>query len=212
MSPPSECSTLTISSFRILNSSAGILSPPLALFVVALPKAHLISYCMMSRFQQLFLMLVWPTLKGNEPPNADTSAHRKLLLESGGPKSLTLAQPSLCVTLGSTLSDPDFLSFHEKVGIESSPPGSVLPPRPQHTEVSLSLHPQRPQTLGRGRWQKSPPTSPQVARFAAAAALHHRGARVSHGATLSAMQALPLSEQWHEADTINVPNIFQKGC
>ena len=38
-----ECSTLTASSFRIWNSSAGIPSPPLALFVVMLPKAHLTS-------------------------------------------------------------------------------------------------------------------------------------------------------------------------
>ena len=43
-----ECSTLTASSFRILNSSAGILSPPLALFVVMLPKAHLTSHSRMS--------------------------------------------------------------------------------------------------------------------------------------------------------------------
>ena len=33
-----ECSTFTASSFRIWNSSAGIPSPPLALFVVMLPK------------------------------------------------------------------------------------------------------------------------------------------------------------------------------
>ena len=32
-----ECSTFTASSFRIWNSSTGILSPPLALFVVMLP-------------------------------------------------------------------------------------------------------------------------------------------------------------------------------
>ena len=38
-----ECSTLTASSFRIWNSSAGILSPALALFIVTLPKAHLTS-------------------------------------------------------------------------------------------------------------------------------------------------------------------------
>ena len=38
-----ECSTFTASSFRIWNSSAGILSPPLGLFVVRLPKAHLTS-------------------------------------------------------------------------------------------------------------------------------------------------------------------------
>ena len=43
-----ECSTLTASSFRIWNSSAGIPSHPLALFVVMLPKAHLISHSRMS--------------------------------------------------------------------------------------------------------------------------------------------------------------------
>ena len=37
-----ECSTFTASSFRIWNISAGIPSPPLALFIVMLPKAHLI--------------------------------------------------------------------------------------------------------------------------------------------------------------------------
>ena len=36
-----ECSTFTASSFRIFSSSAGIPSPPLALFLVMLPKAHL---------------------------------------------------------------------------------------------------------------------------------------------------------------------------
>ena len=39
-----ECSSFTASSFRIWNSSTGILSPPLALFVVMLPKAHLTSF------------------------------------------------------------------------------------------------------------------------------------------------------------------------
>ena len=38
-----ECSILTTSSFRILNSSAAIPSPLLALFVVMLPKDYLIS-------------------------------------------------------------------------------------------------------------------------------------------------------------------------
>ena len=37
----SECSTFTASSSRTWNSSAGIPSPPLALYVVILPKAHL---------------------------------------------------------------------------------------------------------------------------------------------------------------------------
>ena len=43
-----ECSTFTASSFTIWNSSTGIPSPPLALFVVMLPKAHLISHSRMS--------------------------------------------------------------------------------------------------------------------------------------------------------------------
>ena len=36
-----ECSTLTTSSFRIWNRSAGIPSPPLALLIVILPKTYL---------------------------------------------------------------------------------------------------------------------------------------------------------------------------
>ena len=43
-----EWSTFTASSLRIWNSSAGIPSPPLALFVVMLSKAHLTSHSRMS--------------------------------------------------------------------------------------------------------------------------------------------------------------------
>ena len=43
-----ECSTLPASSFRIWNRSTGIPSPPLALFIVMLPKAHLTSHSRMS--------------------------------------------------------------------------------------------------------------------------------------------------------------------
>ena len=43
-----ECSTFTASSFRIWNSSTGIPSPPLSLFVVMLSKAHLTSHSKMS--------------------------------------------------------------------------------------------------------------------------------------------------------------------
>ena len=42
-----ECSTFTASSFKIWNSSTGIPSPPLALFVVMLSKAHLTSHSRM---------------------------------------------------------------------------------------------------------------------------------------------------------------------
>ena len=43
-----ECSTFTASSFRIWNSSSGIPSPPLALFIVKIPKAHLTLHSRMS--------------------------------------------------------------------------------------------------------------------------------------------------------------------
>ena len=43
-----ECNTLTASSFRIWTTSAGIPIPPLALFIVMLPKACLISLARMS--------------------------------------------------------------------------------------------------------------------------------------------------------------------
>ena len=43
-----ECSTITVSSFRICNNSTGIPSLPPALFVVMLSKAHLISHSRMS--------------------------------------------------------------------------------------------------------------------------------------------------------------------
>ena len=67
-----ECSTFTASSFRICNSSTGIPSPPLALFVVMLPKAHLPSHCRVSGsrgvahmslqipfFLSFFLFVLW---------------------------------------------------------------------------------------------------------------------------------------------------------
>ena len=43
-----ECSTSTSSSFRIWNSSTGIPSPSLALFIVILPKAHFTLHSRMS--------------------------------------------------------------------------------------------------------------------------------------------------------------------
>ena len=43
-----ECSTLTASSFRFWNSWSGISSPPLVLFIVMVPKAHLSSHSRMS--------------------------------------------------------------------------------------------------------------------------------------------------------------------
>ena len=46
-----ECSTLTAPSLRVWNSSTRISSPPLALFVVMLPKAHLTSHFRISVYR-----------------------------------------------------------------------------------------------------------------------------------------------------------------
>ena len=46
-----ECGTLTASSFRILNSSMGILTPPLTLLIAMLPKALLTSDSRMFGFR-----------------------------------------------------------------------------------------------------------------------------------------------------------------
>ena len=54
-----ECSTFTASSFRIWNSSAGIPSPPLALFVVMQPKAHLTSHSRMSGSRWVITPPLW---------------------------------------------------------------------------------------------------------------------------------------------------------
>ena len=48
-----ECSTFTASSVRIWNSSTGIPSLPLALFVVMLPKAHMTSHSKMFIFMSV---------------------------------------------------------------------------------------------------------------------------------------------------------------
>ena len=45
---PIEYNTFTASSLRMRNSSTGIPSPPLALFIMMLPKAHLTSHSRMS--------------------------------------------------------------------------------------------------------------------------------------------------------------------
>ena len=49
-----ECSTLTTSSFRILNSSARITSPPLTLLIIMFPKSHLTSHARMFHLDE------WP--------------------------------------------------------------------------------------------------------------------------------------------------------
>ena len=52
-----ECSTFTASSFRVWNSSTGIPSPPLALFLVMLSKAHLTFHVRMSGSRWVIISL-----------------------------------------------------------------------------------------------------------------------------------------------------------
>ena len=54
-----ECSTFTASSFRIWNGSTGIPSPPLALFIVMLSKAHLTSHSRMSISRWVIIPSWW---------------------------------------------------------------------------------------------------------------------------------------------------------
>ena len=58
-----ECSTYSVSSFRIWNSLIGIPSPPLALFIVMLPKAHLISHSRMSASR--WVITAMPEVRGS---------------------------------------------------------------------------------------------------------------------------------------------------
>ena len=54
-----EFSASTASLFRIWNSSTGIPSPPLALFTVILPKAHLTSHSRMSGYKWVITLWWW---------------------------------------------------------------------------------------------------------------------------------------------------------
>ena len=59
--PSVDCSNFIASSFRIWNSSTGIPSPPLPLFIVMLPKAYLTSLSRIAEHKKivLFCYLRW---------------------------------------------------------------------------------------------------------------------------------------------------------
>ena len=75
-----ECSTFTASSFRIWNSSTGIPSPPLALIIVMLPKAHLTSHSRMSGSSWVITPLWQDTEKiyMHQDTGERSSDHRRL--------------------------------------------------------------------------------------------------------------------------------------
>ena len=65
-----ECNTFTASSFRIWNSLTGIPSPPLALFIVMLPKDHLTSHSRMIWVTDVFsLATIWKHQNKNKTDN-----------------------------------------------------------------------------------------------------------------------------------------------
>ena len=95
-----ECSTFTASSLRIWNSSTGIPSPPLDLFVVMLSKAHLISHSGMS---VLFLSqhkLEWWTnvcLK-QQTSYSSVQSSRQMFYKTDTPETRDQANPKEFIT------------------------------------------------------------------------------------------------------------------
>ena len=84
-----EWSTWIASSFRIWNSSAGIPSPPLALFVVMLPKANLTSHSRMSGSRWVIRLswLSW-SLRSFLYSSVYSCLHLFLLISSASVRSL----------------------------------------------------------------------------------------------------------------------------
>ena len=108
-----EHSPFTASSLRIWNSSTGIPSPPLALFAVILPKAHLTSHSRMSGSRwgitPLWLSGLWRSFLYS---SSVYSCHLSLISSASvaaAAAKLLQSYPTLC--------DP----------IDRSPPGSTFP-------------------------------------------------------------------------------------
>ena len=94
-----ECSTFTASSSRIRNSSTGILSPPVALFVVMLSKAHLTSHSRMSGSRSVIT------------PSWLSGSWRSFLYSS----SVILATSYLLLISSASVGSLPFLSFIEPI-------------------------------------------------------------------------------------------------
>ena len=92
-----ECSTFTASSFRIWNSSAGIPSPPLALFVGMLPKVHLTSHSRMSGSRWV-ITPSWLSGSWRSFSYSSSVYSYHLLISSASVRSIPFC-PSLCLSL-----------------------------------------------------------------------------------------------------------------
>ena len=86
---PFKCSILTTSTFRIWNSSARMSSPPLALFIVKLPKAHLASHSRMSNYR--WMITPWWLSESLRPFLYSSSVYfcHLFLISSDSVRSLT---------------------------------------------------------------------------------------------------------------------------
>ena len=83
-----DCSTFTASSLRIWNSSTGIPSPPLTLFIVMLPRTHLTSH---SRISGSRWVITWSWLSGSLKPllcSSSVYSYHHFLISSASLRSI----------------------------------------------------------------------------------------------------------------------------
>ena len=118
-----ECNTLTAASFRIWNSSTGIPSPPLTLFVVMFPKAHLILLLFFCFNLEMVVVKISKDIWFNEKVKV-----AQLCLtpwnspgQNIGVGSLSLLQ-GIFPTLGSNPGFPHCRRFNERCSISMSRP------------------------------------------------------------------------------------------
>ena len=108
-----ECSTLAASSFRVWNGSAVILSPPLALFIVILPKGHLTSHSRLSGSRWVIISSwlsrsLWPFLY-----NSSVYFCYLFLISSASLRSLQLLSFIVPIFAGNIpLESPIFLKIY----------------------------------------------------------------------------------------------------
>ena len=108
-----ECSTLAASSYRIWNGSAVILSPPLALFIVILPKGHLTSHSRLSGSRWVIISSwlsrpLWPFLY-----NSSVYFCYLFLISSASLRSLQLLSFIVPIFAGNIpLESPIFLKIY----------------------------------------------------------------------------------------------------
>ena len=104
-----EFSTFTASSFRIWNDSAGVPSPPLALLIVRIPKAHLTSHSRTSG-SRWGITLLWLS-RSIRPFLYSSSVYSCVFVLSVQLSSFTQSCPTLCDPMD--CSTPGFPVHHQ---------------------------------------------------------------------------------------------------